>query len=354
MRAPRALDRDAVDLAAGRSSPSACCSTSIGQRGRSSSPPLPRCLLDLRDRVERAVERGGETARAPRCDSSPSKPAGDEDRRPAVALGAATRARSPGSARGTVGFAIFQPFRCRIGRTAPSRRGLRNLFSASSPRAVRSPPRRRRRRRRRRRSRIVEGCPEGVHERSSRARRPRGSSPGVSGAAWLGIPPGNENWRKSSRSPSSPRTDVRVQLAVRPLEVGVRDVCRAAVTRPGDEDRVEVARPDRAVQVRVDEVQARHGPEVAEQPRLHVLGLQRLAQQRVVEQVDLPDREIVLQRASRRREARAPPGSACRRPRPWTASLHRPQCDIVPGGLPTLSRPTWPRSTRAKAWLTNG
>ena len=30
------------------------------------------------------------------------------------------------------------------------------------------------------------------------------------------------------------------------------------------------------------------------------------------------------------------------------------QCDIVPGGLPTFRRPTWPMSTLAKEWLTNG
>ena len=29
--------------------------------------------------------------------------------------------------------------------------------------------------------------------------------PGVSGATWLGMPPGNENWRKSSRIPSASR-----------------------------------------------------------------------------------------------------------------------------------------------------
>src|SRR6185312_9522320 len=47
------------------------------------------------------------------------------------------------------------------------------------------------------------------------------------------------------------------------------------------------------VRVRVDEVEARRGPPMAEQPRLDVLGLQRLPEERVVEQVDLPHREIV-------------------------------------------------------------
>ena len=58
-------------------------------------------------------------------------------------------------------------------------------------------------------------------------------------------------------------------------------------------DRVEVARLDDAVQVRVDEVQPGRRAPVAEQPRLDVLEPQRLAQQRVVEQVDLADRQVV-------------------------------------------------------------
>ena len=53
--------------------------------------------------------------------------------------------------------------------------------------------------------RVVERRAVGVQRARSRARRPRGSSPGVSGATWLGIPPGNENWRNSRRSPSSSR-----------------------------------------------------------------------------------------------------------------------------------------------------
>ena len=48
-----------------------------------------------------------------------------------------------------------------------------------------------------------------------------------------------------------------------------------------------------AVEVGVDEVQARRRAPVAEQARLDVLGLQRLAEQRIVEQIDLADGEIV-------------------------------------------------------------
>jgi hypothetical protein len=65
------------------------------------------------------------------------------------------------------------------------------------------------------------------------------------------------------------------------------------VARAGYKDRVEVARLDDAVHVRVHEVQARRGAPVAEQPRLDVLKGQRLAQERVVQQVDLADRQVV-------------------------------------------------------------
>ena len=56
---------------------------------------------------------------------------------------------------------------------------------------------------------------------------------------------------------------------------------------------------DDAIQVHVDEVQPGRRAPVPEQARLDVLERQRLAQQRIVEQVDLADREIV---------GRAPPG----------------------------------------------
>ena len=46
--------------------------------------------------------------------------------------------------------------------------------------------------------------------------------------------------------------DVRVDLAVRSFEVGACDDAGPAVTRPGDEDRAEIARADRAVEVCVD------------------------------------------------------------------------------------------------------
>ena len=87
--------------------------------------------------------------------------------------------------------------------------------------------------------------------------------------------------------------DVGIDLAVGPFEIGVGDQRRAAVAGPGDEEHLEVERFDEPVEVGVDEVEAGRRAPVAEQPRLDVLLDQRLAQQRIVEEIDLADRQIV-------------------------------------------------------------
>jgi hypothetical protein len=87
--------------------------------------------------------------------------------------------------------------------------------------------------------------------------------------------------------------DMGVDLAVGALEIGVCNQAGPAVTRAGDEDHVEVARPNRSVEMGVEEIQPRRGAPVAKQSRLNVLGAQRLAQQRVVEQVDLAHGQVV-------------------------------------------------------------
>ena len=87
--------------------------------------------------------------------------------------------------------------------------------------------------------------------------------------------------------------DARIDLAVRRLEVGVRDQPGPPMPGPGDVDHVEVVLLDHPVQVGVDEVQSGRGPPVAEEPRLDVLLGQRLLEQRVVVEVDLADRQVV-------------------------------------------------------------
>jgi hypothetical protein len=65
------------------------------------------------------------------------------------------------------------------------------------------------------------------------------------------------------------------------------------VTGPDDPDRVEVARLDDAIGVGIDEVEPGCRPPVAEQSRLRVLGLERLAQERVLQQVDLAHGQVI-------------------------------------------------------------
>jgi hypothetical protein len=83
--------------------------------------------------------------------------------------------------------------------------------------------------------------------------------------------------------------DVGVELRVRAFEIRICDEARAAVTGAGDVDRRKVAGSDRAVEVRVDEVQAGRRPEMSEEARLDVVGDERPFQQRIVEQIDLAD-----------------------------------------------------------------
>jgi hypothetical protein len=87
--------------------------------------------------------------------------------------------------------------------------------------------------------------------------------------------------------------DVRIDLAVSALEVGVGHRPGPTVPRAEDVDGIQVARPDLAVGVGVDEVQPGRGPPVPEQPGLDVREPQGLPKQRVVEQVDLAHGQVV-------------------------------------------------------------
>src|SRR6185312_1739762 len=88
-------------------------------------------------------------------------------------------------------------------------------------------------------------------------------------------------------------TYMRIDLAVRPLEVGVGDDTRSAVAWTGDENRVDVVLPDQPVHVHVHEVQSGCRTPVAEQPALDVVEAQRCAQERIGEEIDLADGEVV-------------------------------------------------------------
>ena len=71
------------------------------------------------------------------------------------------------------------------------------------------------------------------------------------------------------------------------------------MARPGDVDDVEVVSLDDAVQMGVDEIEPGRRAPVTKQARLDVGHLERLLQKRIVQEINLADREVVR---------RAPPG----------------------------------------------
>ena len=87
--------------------------------------------------------------------------------------------------------------------------------------------------------------------------------------------------------------DVRINLAIRLLQICVGHQPGAAMAGTGDVDDVQVVLLDHAIQVHVHEVQARRRAPMTEQTRLDVGARERLLQQRVVIEVDLSDRQIV-------------------------------------------------------------
>ena len=87
--------------------------------------------------------------------------------------------------------------------------------------------------------------------------------------------------------------DVWIDLAVGAFEIGVGDQRRAAVARADDVDHVQVILLDDPIEMHAEHVEARRRAPMAEQPRLDVLALERLFQQRIVEQINLADRQVV-------------------------------------------------------------
>ena len=84
--------------------------------------------------------------------------------------------------------------------------------------------------------------------------------------------------------------DIGVDLAVGAFEIGIGHHARPAMSGPANIDHVEIACTDGPVEMDIDEIQAGRSSPMPEQSRLHVLGLQRLVQQGIVEKVDLADR----------------------------------------------------------------
>ena len=231
MGAEGALDRHAVDLAAGRSSPSACAARSPASAV--ARPPRRRC--GRASWIARDPRRGvwSSAAAKSRWTWRGSSPATN---RGVVAVAAQQASTiSPRRARpSTVGPEILFSLRCRIGSTAPSRAGLRKRMPFHEPSsgaglglAVADHAGDEQ-------VGVVEGGAEGVHERVAelaalvdRARRRHADvARDPARASRTGAP-------AAAGPPSSAETS-RVDLRVGALEVDVGDDRRAAVARAGD------------------------------------------------------------------------------------------------------------------------
>ena len=159
----------------------------------------------------------------------------------------------------------------------------------------------------------------------------------VDGARRLGSRVARNAARKGELGEQPPQArgvppHLRIDLAVAAFEPCVGDHARAAVAGARDEDRVEVARVDGAVHVRVDEVEAGRRAPVPQQARLDVLERELLVQQRVVHQVDLAHRQVV---------GGAPPGVEQREVvRSWRFGGRRGHVE-VPGEW--IDAPVWAR-----------
>ncbi len=88
-------------------------------------------------------------------------------------------------------------------------------------------------------------------------------------------------------------TDLRVDFRVGSFQIDVGDDRRTAVSGTGEVDGTGVGFFDQPVQVHIDEAQTRRRPPVAQQSRLDVFGSQRLAQQRILPQIDLAHGQVI-------------------------------------------------------------
>src|SRR5438552_5124123 len=87
--------------------------------------------------------------------------------------------------------------------------------------------------------------------------------------------------------------DVGINFAVGAFEVGVADQRWPAVARASDVNHVEVVLLDDPVQVHVDKILPRRRSPMSQQPGLDLFVPQRSFQQRIIEKINLPDRQII-------------------------------------------------------------
>ena len=87
--------------------------------------------------------------------------------------------------------------------------------------------------------------------------------------------------------------DIGVNLAVGAFQIAIGHNAGTAMAGADDIHHVQIALHNDAVQVDIDEIQARRRAPVSKQSRLDVLFLQRLLKERIIQKVNLPHRKII-------------------------------------------------------------
>ena len=93
--------------------------------------------------------------------------------------------------------------------------------------------------------------------------------------------------------PSSVCGNVRIELAVRPFQIGVRHERRAAMPGTGNVNHVQLAFLDDAIEMSIDEILSGRRAPMSQKARLDVFESQGFTQQRISQQIDLSHGEIV-------------------------------------------------------------
>ena len=139
---------------------------------------------------------------------------------------------------------------------------------------------------------IIEGRAKGVHQHIAKL----AALVDRSGRRYADMARHAARRRELAEEPVHPGRvlrDLGVDLRIGAFEIDVGQHGRSAVPRPGQKDGVDILFFDQTVHLDVDQAQAGGGAPVAEQAWLDLLRAQRLAQQRVRLQVDLPDRQVI-------------------------------------------------------------
>ena len=194
--------------------------------------------------------------------------------------------------QGWSGLAILYPFKCRMGSTAPSRTGFRNLLEcqlvASGPVSDSPSPDR-----------------DGHDQVGIVERRPKAMGKAV--AEFAALVNRSRSLRSAMAADASRKRKllqelvhpvdilalIRVDLRIHPFEIAVGERRRGSMPGTRDVDHVEVVLLDQPVHMDPDKALAGIGSPMPQQAVLDVLGLQRLTQQRVRAQVQHAGGKIV-------------------------------------------------------------